>query len=138
MSKESQKPLEAKVWTYVDVLALAVAQAEAKEFTRDRLAWHALIEKLQVDIKDNPQLLGDITFDTRRRSEHFSDEVDIFLNIMIGSEALVLMPRSYAISQRARDQIIALQGGTLAKYADTIAMLSKAFDEELGIPQTTS
>src|SRR5215218_10463057 len=71
-----------KSWTYLDVLALALAEADGRQFDTDRAKWNHLVADLQERF---PRLLADIYFDRRDPETLYSEEVSDFLRFMIRS-----------------------------------------------------
>lgn len=112
-------------YSYLDVLALAVARAGATEFSTDPLAWASKIHALRDQF---PDLLAGVWFTERG----YSEEIDAFFRIMARSGSFSFAnPRydRFELTEAAKADIEKEVTPVLAEHSAAIDAIAQVLSE---------
>lgn len=124
-------------WTYLDVLALAMAKTKGRRFSADPQLWNQLVANFQERFEgEAPELLQDVYFDLRRPGMPYSGQVEAFFRVMAGSGALSLGNPSYQVyemSNKAKEDIASSQGPVLKEFESKIDEMAEEIERTMAL-----
>jgi hypothetical protein len=125
-------------WTYLDVLALAMAKTSGNRFSADPGKWNQIIADLQARFESEvPELLERVYFDFRKPDMPYSEQVETFFRVMGGAGALSLGNpafKTYFMSPKAKQDIMNTQGPALQDYNKWIEEIASEIQREMVLP----
>lgn len=134
-SLEALKQRLLSSWTYLDVLALAMAKADGTRFVADPQKWNQVVADLKRRIQGNaPKLLEGVFFDWRDPGAPYSEQVEGFFRVMARSRSLSLGNPAYEVYEmkpQAKKDIADNQGPLLREYENIIDEMASEIDTRL-------